>query len=133
LIDASEEELVNVPDIGPIVARSIREYFNDPYHIDVIEKLIERGVTWRRERTVLKSQTLAEKNFVLTGAFKKFSRDEVTQEIEKLGGRVISAVSKNVDYLVVGEKPGSKLKKAADLGLKIVDESMFIRLLESED
>jgi DNA ligase (NAD+) len=133
LIDASEEELVNVPDIGPIVARSIREYFNDPYHIDVIEKLIERGVTWRRERTVLKSQTLAEKNFVLTGAFKKFSRDEVKQEIEKHGGRVISAVSKNVDYLVVGEKPGSKLKKAADLGLKIVDESMFIRLLESED
>jgi DNA ligase (NAD+) len=133
LIDASEEELVNVPDIGPIVARSIREYFNDPYHIDVIEKLIERGVTWRRERTVLKSQTLAEKNFVLTGAFKKFSRDEVKQEIEKHGGRVISAVSKNVDYLVVGEKPGSKLKKAADLGLKIVDESKFIRLLESED
>ena len=133
LIDASEEELVNVPDIGPIVARSIREYFNDPYHIDVIEKLIERGVTWRRERTVLKSQTLAEKNFALTGAFKKFSRDEVKQEIEKHGGRVISAVSKNVDYLVVGEKPGSKLKKAADLGLKIVDESMFIRLLESED
>jgi DNA ligase (NAD+) len=133
LIDASEEELVNVPDIGPIVARSIREYFNDPYHIDVIEKLIERGVTWSRERTVLKSRTLADKNFVLTGTFKNFSRDEVKQEIEKHGGKVISAVSKNVDYLVVGEKPGSKLKKAVDLGLKIVDESMFIRLFESED
>jgi len=133
LVVASEEDLVSVPDIGPIVARSIREYFDDPDHVDAIKNLIEMGVTWGNERTVQKSKTLAEKNFVLTGTFKNFSRDEVRDEIESRGGKVIGAVSKNVDYLVLGEKPGSKLKKATDLGVKTVDESMFIRLLESEN
>ena len=133
LVVASEEDLVSVPDIGPIVARSIREYFDDPDHVDAIKNLIQMGVTWGNERTVQKSKTLAEKNFVLTGTFKNFSRDEVRDEIESRGGKVIGAVSKNVDYLVLGEKPGSKLRKATDLGVKTVDESMFIRLLESEN
>ena len=133
LVVASEEDLVSVPDIGPIVARSIREYFDDPDHIDTIKNLIEMGVTWGNERTGQKSKALAEKNFVLTGTFKNFSRDEVRDEIESRGGKVIGAVSKNIDYLVLGEKPGSKLKKATDLGVKTVDESMFIRLLESEN
>ena len=133
LVVASEEDLVSVPDIGPIVAKSIREYFDDPDHVDAIKNLIEMGVTWGNERTVQKSKTLAEKNFVLTGTFKNFSRDEVRDEIESRGGKVLGAVSKNVDYLVLGEKPGSKLRKATDLGVKTVDESMFIRLLESEN
>ena len=133
LILATEEDLIKIPDIGPVVASSIRAYFNDPYHTSVVEGLIEMGVSWKPERFALANTVLAEKKFVLTGMLKSFSRNEAEKEIESRGGTVASVVSKNIDYVVLGEKPGSKLKKANDLGVKTIDELMFISLLERED
>lgn len=133
LIAATEEDLMKIPDIGPVVARSIRQYFDDPYLSGVIESLIEMGLSWKQEDANIKKRTLSEKKFVLTGTLNNLSRDEAKQEIEVRGGVVTSAVSKNVDYVVLGEKPGSKLKRATDLGVKTIDELMFIRLLESEN
>ncbi len=133
LIAATEEDLMEIPDIGPIVARSIKQYFDDPDARGVIESLFEMGISWRQENTVIKNKTLIEKKFVLTGTLKDFSRDEAKREVESRGGTVTSAVSKNVNYVVIGEKPGSKLKKATDLGVKIIDEFMFKRLIENDD
>ncbi len=133
LILATEEDLIKIPDIGPVVASSIRAYFNDPYHTSVVEGLIEMGVSWKPELFALANTVLAEKKFVLTGMLKSFSRNEAEKEIESRGGTVASVVSKNIDYVVLGEKPGSKLKKANDLGVKTIDELMFISLLERED
>jgi DNA ligase (NAD+) len=130
---ATEEALVEIPDVGPIVAKSIRGYFDDAYHNQVIDRLISLGIQWGTSEQVLKSNTFANKTFVLTGALEKFSRDDARYEIECRGGTITGAVSKNVDYVILGAKPGSKLKKATELGIKTVYESEFITLLELND
>ena len=130
---ATEDALVEIPDVGPIVAKSIRGYFDDAYHNQVIDRLISLGIQWGTSEQVLKSNTFANKTFVLTGALEKFSRDDARYEIECRGGTITGAVSKNVDYVILGAKPGSKLKKATELGIKTVYESEFITLLELND
>ena len=130
---ATEDALVEIPDVGPIVAKSIRGYFDDAYHNQVIDRLISLSIQWGTSEQVLKSNTFANKTFVLTGALEKFSRDDARYEIECRGGTITGAVSKNVDYVILGAKPGSKLKKATELGIKTVYESEFITLLELND
>ena len=130
---ATEDALVEIPDVGPIVAKSIRGYFDDAYHNQVIDRLISLGIQWGTSEQVLKSNTFANKTFVLTGALEKFSRDDARYEIECRGGAITGAVSKNVDYVILVAKPGSKLKKATELGIKTVYESEFITLLELND
>jgi len=130
---ATVDALVEIPDVGPIVAKSIRDYFDDVYHNQVIDRLISLGMQWGAAEQVLKSNIFANKIFVLTGSLEKFSRDDARYEIECRGGAITGAVSKNVDYVILGAKPGSKLKKATELGIKTVYESEFVTLLESND
>ena len=130
---ATVDALVEIPDVGPIVAKSIRDYFDDGYHNQVIDRLISLGMQWGAAEQVLKSNIFANKIFVLTGSLEKFSRDDARYEIECRGGAITGAVSKNVDYVILGAKPGSKLKKATELGIKTVYESEFVTLLESND
>lgn len=130
---ATVDALVEIPDVGPIVAKSIRDYFDDVYHNQVIDRLISLGMQWGAAEQVLKSNIFANKIFVLTGSLEKFSRDDARYEIECRGGTITGAVSKNVDYVILGAKPGSKLKKATELGIKTVYESEFVTLLESND
>ncbi|MDA0830971.1 MAG: NAD-dependent DNA ligase LigA [Proteobacteria bacterium] len=130
---ATVDALVEIPDVGPIVAKSIRDYFDDAYHNQVIDRLTSLGMQWGAAEQVLKSNTFANKIFVLTGSLEKFSRDDARYEIECRGGAITGAVSKNVDYVILGAKPGSKLKKATELGIKTVYESEFVTLLESND
>jgi DNA ligase (NAD+) len=131
LSKASVEELDDVPEIGLTVAESVRDWFDDEGNIELCKRLEAAGVRTRLEQgSEPTSETLAGKLFVLTGALAGFTRDEARAAIESRGGRVTSSVSKKTDYVVAGEEAGSKLDKATELGVKVIDETAFKKMLE---
>lgn len=123
------EDLQKIQDIGPAVAKSIYEFFQDKRHREFIKKLDKVGVVLESEKLKAKSAKLAGKIFVLTGTLETISRDEAKAKIRSLGGEVSESVSKKTSYVVAGAEPGSKLEKAQKLGVKILDEKEFRRLL----
>ncbi|MGH9929330.1 MAG: NAD-dependent DNA ligase LigA [Pyrinomonadaceae bacterium] len=130
LSKATVEELDNVPEIGMTVAQSVRDWFDDPGDIELCRRLEAAGVRTQMEQTSEPTdETLAGKLFVLTGALAGYTRDEARAAVEARGGRVTSSVSKKTDYLVAGEEPGSKLDKATELGVTVIDEVAFRELL----
>jgi len=128
---ATEEELAEIPGIGPKIAVSIASYFQVDANRSVIEKLRGSGVNMKQEPrpTDVSGLSLAGKNFVVTGTLSELSRSEAESKIKELGGRVTSSVTRNTDYLVVGESPGSKLAAAERLGTEVLDEEAFVELL----
>jgi len=131
LQDASEEQIQEVPDVGPVVAAHVRHFFEQPHNREVIAQLRERGVRWpeMRRRVLNGEGKLSGKTFVLTGTLDTMSRDEASERIAALGGKVSSSVSKKTSYVVVGAEPGSKLKKAQELGVEVLDEQAFLKLI----
>lgn len=129
LSEASEEELTKIEDIGPIMAKSIINFFSSTGAIDIIQKLRFAGVdlTYTKQTTDNRFEGMT---FVLTGTLPTYSRDEASEIIERFGGKTSSSVSKNTDYVLAGEKAGSKLAKAEQLGVKIIDEKEFISMTE---
>jgi len=127
LAAATVEELDDIPEIGLAVAESVCEWFRDPKQIDLIERLRAAGVQLQIEGAAnyVADERFEGKTFVLTGKLEKYTRDEAAKLIEDRGGRVSSSVSKKTDYVVVGEDAGSKLTKAQDLGVKVLDEAEF--------
>ena len=125
----SLDELQQIPDIGPIVAQSIYSWFHDEKNIKFLEKLEKVGIELRVPKIKI-SQKLADKTFVLTGGLKSMTRDEAKEKIRLLGGSVSSSVSKNTDYVVVGEEPGSKYEKAKKLGVEIISEKEFLEMIK---
>jgi DNA ligase (NAD+) len=128
LMNASQEELEEVNEVGPRIAESIREFFDEPRNRELVKRLREAGLTFtgkKRER----GTKLAGKTFVLTGTLAKYSRDEAKKMIEDAGGRVSGSVSKKTDYVVAGSDAGSKLDKAKELGVPVVDEKEMEKLL----
>ena len=122
-----------MPDVGPIVAARIRAFFDEPHNRDVIKRLQKSGVTWPEHapRKAAQDGPLTGKTFVLTGTLANMTRDEAKQRIIEHGGKVTGSVSKKTDFVVYGEKPGSKLAKAQEFDVSTLDESEFERLLET--
>jgi DNA ligase (NAD+) len=130
LVAASEEELAGAPDVGPVIAESLARFFAEPHNREVIAALRKAGVHWR-ESPPQRAQAgaLAGRTFVLTGTLPKLSRDEATALIEASGGKVTASVSRKTDFVVAGEDAGSKLARAQELGIAIVDEVGLRELL----
>jgi DNA ligase (NAD+) len=130
LLDATEEELLQVPDVGPVLALAIRDFFAEPHNREVIEALRAAGVSWKEgspRRAV--SGPLAGCTFVLTGTLPTLSRDEAKALLEAAGATVAGSVSKKTDYVVAGSDAGGKLVKARDLGIEILDEAGMQRII----
>lgn len=129
LMAASLEQLTQVPDVGSITAQNIYDWFHQPQSQHLVERLRAAGVNFESKRTITDSR-FAGKIFVLTGALSKFTREEATEKIELLGGKVSGSVSKKTSYVVVGENAGSKERKARDLGIPILTEDDFLEMIQ---
>jgi DNA ligase (NAD+) len=132
ILDASLEQLLEVNDVGPVVAQSIYTFFQQPHNREVVEQLRAAGVHWPEHEGSAASkapQPLAGKTFVLTGTLPTWSRDEAKELIEAAGGKVSGSVSKKTDYVVAGEEAGSKLDKARELNVAVLDEAGLRKLL----
>lgn len=134
LIEADSERLQQIPDIGPVVAQSIADFFAEAHNREVIEQLRACGVHWEEhEGKSVQSAVVAPlsgKTFVLTGTLQTMSREEAKEKIEALGGKVNGSVSKKTDYVVVGADPGSKYDKAVSIGVTILDQAGLEMLLK---
>jgi DNA ligase (NAD+) len=134
LMAADEERLQQVPDVGPVVAGHIAGFLREDHNREVIGHLRERGVAWAPVAIApVAAQPLAGKTFVLTGAMESLSRDQARDRLQALGARVSGSVSRKTDYVVAGSDPGSKLEKARELGVNILDEAALLALLEAPD
>ena len=125
------EALQEVPEIGPVVAQSIYNFFTNSKNLEVLEKLKRGGVIFPEIKDEPNETPLEGKTFVLTGALNDFSRDEARRIIEELGGRVSSSVSRRTDFVIVGKDPGSKYIKAQQLGIKILNEDEFKKMINT--
>ena len=129
LMNASVEELTEVPDVGGVTAANIYDWFHQEQSSHLVERLRGAGVNFESKR-VLTDNRFAGKTFVLTGALTKFTRDEATEKIELLGGKAAGSVSKKTSYVVVGENAGSKERKARELGIPILSEDDFLAMIQ---
>jgi len=132
VMEASEDELLQVTDVGPVVAASIVRFFAEPHNREGVEQLRAAGVHWpegkRQHRAV---GPLAGKTVVLTGTLPHWTRDEARERIEAAGGKVSGSVSRKTDYVVAGDEAGSKLDKARELGVPVIDEAQLKSMLEN--
>jgi DNA ligase (NAD+) len=131
-MEADEGQLQNVPDIGPVAAGNIYLFFREPHNQEVIARLRAAGVRWP-DLLVTESpqRSLAGKTFVLTGTLATLTRDQAKDRLVSLGGRVSTSVSGKTDFVVAGADPGTKLAKAEQLGVPILDESGLLELIEA--
>ena len=125
----STEDLAGVHEIGPVVAESIYNFFRNPRNLSVLKKLKEGGVTFPVEEAPEKETSISGKTFVLTGGLESFTRTDARKTIEDMGGRVASSVSKKTDFVIVGKAPGSKYDDALRLGIQILDENDFRKII----
>jgi DNA ligase (NAD+) len=130
IMNAEVEQLLEVPDVGPVVAESIRTFFQQPHNREVVEQLRACGVTWDEGAPAARAaRPLAGRTVVLTGTLAHLSRDEAKDLLEAAGAKVAGSVSKKTDYVIAGDAAGSKLDKARELGVKVLDEDGLRALL----
>ena len=132
VMDATLADLLTVKDVGPVVADSIVSFMEEVHNREVIEQLLASGMQLSVEEKII-SAAIAGKTFVLTGTFPTMTRDEAKDLLEKAGGKVAGSVSKKTDYVVAGSDAGSKLTKAEELGILIIDEAAMLKLLSSQN
>jgi len=132
LADTAAERLEAIDGVGPKVAAAVRDFFDRPENRRLIERLRDHGVDLSRAAPPDGDRRLAGTRFVLTGSLDRFSRSEATAAIEAVGGRVTGSVSGRTDYVVAGDSPGSKLERARELGVRVLDEEEFVALLDGE-
>jgi DNA ligase (NAD+) len=129
LMNASMADLLSIPGVGYEVAKSIVEFFKNEENLKIIQRMLDAGVTFVEEEKEEKPKILEGLTFVFTGTLKSMTRDEAKEKVRELGGKTTDSVSKNVDYVVVGEDPGSKYQKALQLGVKTINEEEFLKLI----
>ena len=127
LMQATQEQLLEVPEVGPVIAKNIADFFADSHHQNLIQDLLAQGIEFEQP-AIQGDQSLQGQTFVLTGSLAQLSRSEAKQKLEGLGAKVTESVSKNTTAVIAGEAPGSKLKKAQTLGVPIWDESKLLTL-----
>ena len=134
LMDADQEALTAVPDVGPVVASRIESFFNEPHNREIVDRLLEAGIQWpeKEPQRSPESGPLAGKTFVLTGTLPTMTREEAKKRIQAYGGKVTSSVSGKTDFVVAGENAGSKLSKAESLGVDVLDETGLLDLISNE-
>ena len=135
LINASEEDLVSVPEIGQSIAKSVKQFFNNKINIGIIKKLKTAGLKFELNKSnsrPVKENFFTGKTFVLTGRLNNFTREEAGEKIIKLGGKVTTSISQSTDYLIAGEKSGSKKNKANELGINIMTEGDLVKKLNNK-
>lgn len=131
VMDATLEQLEAVPDVGPVVAQSIRTFFDQPHNREVVEQLRACGIHWQEGTPQAQAvHALTGKTFVLTGILPTLSRDTAKERLEAVGAKVAGSVSKKTHYVVAGTEAGSKLEKALELGVTVLDEAGMLRLLD---
>jgi DNA ligase (NAD+) len=131
LADAKKEQLITTDEIGDRIADSIIEYFSASKNIQIVAKLMNAGLKFKIEEQEVFSDKLKGLSIIISGTFSKFSRDEIKELIEKHGGKNVSSISKNTDFLIAGENIGpSKLEKAVSLKIKIINEDEFVKMIE---
>jgi DNA ligase (NAD+) len=132
LMDADVETLQQVEDVGPVVAENLRHFFDQPKNREIVDKLVERGVNWPKSDAgrQQQAQTLSGNTYVISGTLEGMSRDQAAALLKARGARVSGSVSARTSALISGENPGSKLAKAEELGVDIIDQAGFNRLLE---
>ncbi|MBB3176469.1 NAD-dependent DNA ligase LigA [Variovorax sp. Sphag1AA] len=132
IMDATEEQLLEVNDVGPVVAQSLHTFFGQPHNREVVEQLRAAGVHWEESEPEARTpKPLAGKTFVLTGTLPTLSRDEAKDMLEAAGAKVAGSVSKKTDYVVAGAEAGSKLEKAQSLGVAVIDEAGMLEILRN--
>jgi DNA ligase (NAD+) len=129
IMDADAEQLEEVPDVGPVVAESIAAFFRERHNREVVEQLRAAGVHWPEGARAKKAAAgpFAGKIVVLTGTLGSMGRDDAKERIEAAGGKVTGSVSKKTDYVVAGSEAGSKLDRATELGIRVLDENEFLK------
>ena len=127
LTAAKEDELIEIEDVGPVVAHHIYTFFQQTHNLDVIQRLLDAGVNWPEEKPVYADSALAGKTIVLTGTLENLSRSEAKEKLLALGAKVAGSVSAKTDFVVAGRDAGSKLNKAQSLGIDVVDEATLIQ------
>jgi DNA ligase (NAD+) len=131
IMDASAEQLLEVNDVGPVVAESIHTFFQQPHNREVVEQLRACGVAWEEGAPASREpKPLSGKTVVLTGTPPTLTRDEAKDMLEAAGAKVAGSVSKKTDYVIAGAEAGSKLDKAQELGVTVLDEEGLKRLLD---
>jgi DNA ligase (NAD+) len=129
-MDAQEEDLIQVNDVGPVVAKSLKGFLQEPHNREVIEQLLSVGLVLEVEQSQI-NPALVGKTFVLTGTLPTMSRDQAKLLLENAGAKVAGSVSAKTSYVVAGEEAGSKLEKAEQLGVPVIDEAELLKLLAS--
>ena len=127
---ATFEQLQEVQDVGEVVANRIVRFWQEPHNVEVVEDLIQQGVVWKNiEQVEIADNPLKDKNVVLTGTLSVLTRDQAKALLQGLGCKVSGSVSSKTDYLIAGEKAGSKLAKAQELGVKVLSEQEFLAIV----
>jgi DNA ligase (NAD+) len=131
LLAASARDIERVPDVGPVVAASVHRFFEQPHNREVIDALRKHGVHWPLMKgAAAQDSPFSGKTWVLTGTLSVMTREAAQEKILALGGKVSGSVSKKTDYVIAGAEAGSKLRKAEELGVKVLSEEQFLELLK---
>jgi DNA ligase (NAD+) len=126
---ATAEEIQRVPDVGPVVARNVAAYFGDRENAAILERLLAAGIGWPPPVALATGGDFDDKTFVLTGTLESMTREQAEEAIQRKGGKVSGSVSKKTGYVVAGAEAGSKLKKAQQLGIPVLDEAAFLKMI----